>query len=255
MILRVNTGWLFAAMLLSARVAAATAFAPVLGPSEIPATVRVLLAVGLSAIVVAALPIAPAQISSVLQLGVAALVEVAIGIALSFGFLAAYAATQVAGRVLDIQIGFGVASVLNPSTRTFAPLLGTLFGMAMIAVFLAMNGHHVFIEALAASARDVPPGSMAVTMDWEAIVRHSAIMFTFGAAFAAPVMLALLLADITMAVLARSMPMMNVFALSFAIKATLGLIGLALAIRAAGLLLTALFDTTYRYWEHAVAAP
>ncbi|HEY4211191.1 MAG TPA: flagellar biosynthetic protein FliR [Steroidobacteraceae bacterium] len=248
MTLRVDIGWLLATLLLSVRVAAATALAPVFGPDGIPGTVRVALAVGLSVAVVSALPVAPVAIASLAQLGVAALVEALIGLSLTFGFLTAYAATQVAGRTLDIQIGFGVASVLNPSTRTFGPLLGTLLGMLAIAVFLGLDGHHVLIEALARSARAVPPGSMAVAPDWEAVLMQSAVMFTFGAAFAMPVMLLLLLADIAMAVMARSMPMMNVFALSFAVKAVLGIAGLAVSVRLSAPLLGALFDRTYRYW-------
>ncbi len=255
MTVHVHTEWLFAALLLSARVAAATALAPVFGPADIPGIARVTLALALSVIVVGALPVTPAPIDSLAQLSTAMLVEVLIGLSLSFGFLAAYAATQVAGRTLDIQIGFGVASVLDPSTRSFAPLLGTLFGMAAIAVFLALDGHHVLIEALAASARNIPPGSMAVAIDWDAVLRQSGVMFTFGVAFAAPVMLTLLLSDLAMAVMVRSMPLMNVFVLSFAVKVALGLVGLALSVRLAGPLLAALFDRTYHYWGRIASAP
>ena len=249
MVLHVNIGWLLAALLLSARVAAATALVPVLGPAQIPGMARVIFAVALGAIILAALPVQPVQIDSVAQLAVAACTEVVIGASLSLGFLAAYAATQVAGRALDIQVGFGIASVLNPSTRAAGSLLGSLLGMAAIAVFLALNGQQVLIRALAASAVSIPPGSLGYAPDWEALLRHSAVMFTYGAALAAPVMLALLLTDISMAVLARSMPLMNVFVLSFSVKVVLALIGLAVSARLSRPLLAGLFDTTFRYWE------
>jgi flagellar biosynthetic protein FliR len=252
--LRVDIGWLYAALLLSLRVAAATMLAPVLGPTQIPAPVRVFIALAFGALIASALPVAPVLISGLPQLGVAAFVELIIGASLSFGFLAAYAATQLAGRTLDVQIGFGFASVVNPHTNTFAPLLGTVFGMAAIAVFLALDGHHVLIEALALSVRNVPPGSILFTPDWEALFRHSSVMFVFGAALAAPVMLALLLADIGMAVLARSMPMLNVFVLSFSVKIALGLTALAASIRLAHPLLEALFQSTFEYWERAAGA-
>jgi len=256
MSVRVDIGWLLATLLLSVRVAAATMLAPVFGPSQVPGTVRVLLSLGIAAAIVAALPAVPTSdnpLDSTPHLAVAALSELLIGASLSFGFLAAYAATQVAGRVLDIQMGFGVASVLNPATAGFSPLLGSVFGMAAVATFLALDGHHVLIQALALSARAVPPGAR-FAVDWDAVLKQSGVMFTFGTALAAPVMLALLLADLAMAVLARSMPSLNVFVLSFSIKIVLGLTGLAASVRLAGPLLSSLFGTTFEYWQRTAGA-
>src|SRR5882724_8307522 len=255
MSIRVDIGWLLATGLLSLRVAAATMLAPVFGPAQIPGTARVLLTLALSAMLVAALPAAAAPaINSVPGLTAAALGELIIGAGLSFGFLAAYAATQVAGRVLDIQIGFGVATVLNPAVQGFGSLLGSAFGMIAVAAFLGMNGHHVLIQALALSAHNVPPGSVSYALDWAAVFKQSGVMFTFGAALAAPVMLALLLTDVAMAVLARSMPLLNVFVLSFSVKIVLGLTGLAASIKLTEPLLRALYGTTYEYWERTAGA-
>jgi flagellar biosynthetic protein FliR len=246
MSIRVDIGWLLATGLLSVRVAAATMLAPVFGPTQVPGTVRVM--------IVAALPTAAPAINSVPGLTAAALGELIIGASLSFGFLSAYAATQVAGRVLDIQIGFGVASVLNPAVQGFGSLLGSAFGMIAVAAFLGMDGHHVLIQALALSAQNVPPGAVSYTLDWAAVFKQSGVMFTFGAALAAPVMLALLLTDIAMAVLARSMPLLNVFVLSFSVKIVLGLTGLAASIKLAEPLLRALYGTTFEYWERTAGA-
>jgi flagellar biosynthesis protein FliR len=257
MSLRVDIGWLLATLLLSVRVAAAMMLAPVFGPTQIPGTVRVLLSLSIGVAIVAALPDAPAlpdALGSTPRLAAAALGELVIGASLSFGFLAAYAATQVAGRVLDVQMGFGVASVLNPASEGFAPLLGSVFGMAAVAVFLGLDGHHVLVQALALSAHSVPPGAMSYTVDWDAVLKQSGVMFTFGTALAAPVMLALLLADVSMAVLARSMPSLNIFVLSFSLKIVLGLTGLAAALRLAEPLLAALYGTTFEYWQRTAGA-
>lgn len=254
MSIRFDIGWLLATGLLSLRVAAATMLAPVFGPTQVPGAARVIFTLALSAMIVAALPAPEPGINSVPALTAAAVSELIIGAGLSFGFLAAYAATQVAGRVLDIQIGFGVATVLNPTLQGFASLLGTAFGMVAVAVFLGMNGHHVLIQALAMSAQSVPPGSINYTLDWEAVFRQSGVMFTFGTALAAPVMLALLLTDVAMAVLARSMPLLNVFVLSFSIKIVLGLTALAASIKLSSPLLRALYGTTFEYWERTAGA-
>jgi flagellar biosynthesis protein FliR len=249
MTLRIDMAWLVGTLLLSARVAAATMLTPVFGPVQIPGPVRVLIALTLAAFLFLATPVPMPPIETTTDLAVATLGELILGASLAFGFLVAYAATQIAGRVLDIQLGYSAASVLNPTTQTPAPLLGTVFGMAAVAVFLAMDGHHVLLRALALSLQHYPPGQLAFDLDLLEHLKFSGVMFTFGLALAAPVMLTLLLADIALAVMSRSMPQLNVFILSFSVKIVLGLIGLAVSVKFAGAVLTALFESTFRFWE------
>jgi flagellar biosynthetic protein FliR len=85
------------------------------------------------------------------------------------------------------------------------------------------------------------------------VVPQAAIMFSYGLALAAPVMLALLLTDIALSVFARSMPQLNVFVLGFALKIMLGLVGLAASIRLAETVFSGLFAATFRYWERMAA--
>ena len=254
MTLTIDIGWLTAVLLASIRVAAALALTPVLGPTTIPASARIVIVLALSAFVVSALPVATAP-TDLAPLVVGALGEVLIGASLAFGFLAAYGAAQWAGHVLDVQMGYSAAVLLNPGTRSAAPLLATLFGLLCVAVFLAADGHHVLIRAFDASLRAFPPGRAGIELDWSAIVAHAGAMFTFGLALAAPVMIALLLADLGMAVIARSLPQLNIFVLSFAIKIMLGLLGLVASVPLADGVLSALFDRTFLYWDAVTAGP
>jgi len=249
MTMRIDMAWLMGTLLLSVRVAAATMLTPIFGPAQIPGPVRVMIALSLSAFLVLAAPVVLPPIDNATELAVATLGELVLGASLAFGFLVAYAATQIAGRVLDVQLGYSAASVLNPTTQTPAPLIGTALGMAGVAVFLAMDGHHVLLRALALSLDHYPPGRLAFDLDISEHLKFSGAMFTFGLALAAPVMLTLLLADIALAVMARSMPQLNVFILSFSVKIVLGLIGLAVSVKFAGAVLTTLFESTWRFWE------
>jgi flagellar biosynthesis protein FliR len=248
-----DLGWLTAAVLLSVRVAAATAFTAVLGPTALPGSVRVLLAAGLGVLLASATGVTFPMPDSVVQLAIACAGEVLIGAALAAGILVANAATQVAGRVLDTQMGFGIASVFNPSFGTVSPLTGTLFGMAGVSIFLAMDGHHVLIRALALSVETMPPGAPLHAVGFGNLLPQSALMFTYGLALAAPVMLALLLADITLSVFARSMPQLNIFVLGFAIKIMFGLVGLAASMQLSETVFSGLFTATFRYWERTAA--
>jgi flagellar biosynthetic protein FliR len=249
----VDLGWLMVAVLVSVRVAAATAFTAVLGPTTLPGPVRVLLAAGLGLLLSAANPVTTPAIDSVIALGVAAVREALIGAALGGGFLLAYAATQVAGRVLDTQMGFGVAGLFNPSAGTLSPLTGTLFGMAAVSIFLSMDGHHALIRALALSLATSPPGSAGPLLAWNNLIPQAGIMFIYGLALAAPLMSALLLTDVALAVFSRSLPQLNVFVLGFALKIIFGLVGLALSTRLAEVIFGELFASTFRFWERTAA--
>ncbi len=246
-----DAGWLTATFLTSLRVTAMTAFLPIFGTGAVPGPIRIIWVLGLTATFTAALPaLGAVPIHDLTSLLVAAVGEALIGGALAFGLLTAYAATQITGRVLDIQVGFGVASILNPSTRAMSSLLGALWGICALAAFLGLDGHLVMIRALGASLSSYPPGQFGLQVDGAALLGQSSAMFAFGLALAAPVMLLLLLADVAMAVMARTLPQLNVFVLSFPIKIVLGLSGLALSIRYANGVLEALFAHTYQYWDH-----
>jgi flagellar biosynthesis protein FliR len=250
---QIDIGWLFATLLLSVRVAAATALAPVFGPAKIPAPAKMIISIALSACMASTLITAPFAVNSIAELAVAALHEAVIGLGFGFGFIVAYAATQIAGRALDVQIGFGAASILNPASQGLAPLIGSLFGMVMLIVFLSLDGHHILIRALATSVVAMPPGG-STGLDLGFVIEQSGIMFVFGLALAAPVMFMLWLSDVAMAIFARSMPQLNVFVLSFAVKILLGTIGLALSLSATQSLFNGLLDSTFRYWGR-VSAP
>ena len=256
MALHIDLAWLASVLLLAARVAGATVLIPIFGPVEVPGSVRVILAVAIAAALVSGLAglstgAAVASLASTFSLAIAMLSEVVIGAAFAFGFLAAYAATQVAGRVLDIQMGFSAASVFNPSLRAASPLMGSILGMLGVIIFLSLDGHHVLLRALAESARSAPPGAVfaGARFGWDALIAQSGVMFAFGLTLASPVMFSLLLADVAIAFFARSVPQLNPFVLGFAIKILLGLVGLTAAVRLGGSAFERLFATTFRYWE------
>ena len=135
------------------------------------------------------------------------------------------------------------------ATVEFAPL-DVPYGLSRCAIRIdAEDGFPADDSSVFSVRRSDPERVLFVHQEND---RRSAIYF--GAALAAPVMLALLLTDVAMAVLARSMPLLNVFVLSFSVKIVLGLTGLAASIKLAEPLLRALYGTTFEYWERAASA-
>jgi flagellar biosynthetic protein FliR len=250
MLLRVDPAWAALVLLVGLRVAPLFVMAPVFGSVRAPNLVRALLVVALSAALVAAsgvaLPAAPASLGELLLLGAG---ELVVGAALAFGLAAAFAAFLLAGRLLDLQFGFGIANLIDPVTRAQAPLLGTALNLAAVSVFFAADAHHLLIRALALSLEQSAPGRALGGLQLSAVAEQFGVMFAFGLALAAPALLAVLLLDLGFALASRTMPQMNVFIISIPFKIVLGLAVLAASMRYLGAAMTQVFESVFRYWS------
>ena len=178
--------------------------------------------------------------------------EALIGALLAFGVFTAFATFLVGGRLLDFQMGFGVASLIDPATRSHNPLLGTVLSLTAVAVFFAINGHHMLLKGLAYSFEHLPIGGGVSGIEIENLIIQFGLMFTYGLAVVAPAVMTLLLIDIGMAVAARTMPQVNMFIVGFPIKIFTGLVVLALSINYLTPLLERVFGSIFRYWETVV---
>jgi flagellar biosynthetic protein FliR len=245
----IDLSWLTTTLLVTVRLAAATAMVPIFGTTRMPGAARIGVTFAISALLVAAMPAPLSAPTSSFALAVAMGVEACTGAAFAAGFAAAHGAAELAGRALDTQIGFGAAALLNPATQTYAPLLGNLLSLLSIATFLSLDGHLVLIKALSMSLLSTPPGVFFGDFEWGDVWRQAGFNFSVGLTLAAPVMFLFLLADIAMAVFARSMPQLNVLVLGFAVKILLGLAGLAYAVQFLQPALNQLFFSTFGYWE------
>lgn len=246
--LNIDIAWLAAVFLIAVRFGPLFVLAPVFGTGDVPVRVRVFLALALSA-TFAALVRPSIDPSAMGQLLAAACGELVIGAALAFGLLAAFGALVFGGRLLDLQIGFGVATLIDPVTRGQSPLLGTLLNLVGITIFFAVDGHHILIKGFAASLEQFPLGQSIAELDVTAVIAQFGVVFVYGLAVIAPAMFALLLLDVALAVMARTMPQMNIFIVSMPLKVVVGLLVLALSARHMLPTLQKLFDTVPLYWE------
>jgi flagellar biosynthetic protein FliR len=249
-------GWIVAVLLLSTRVAAALLFTPVLYAAAMPALVRVLLVVALSCAL--ALPFAHAAGATPadwMALAAAGVREATLGATLGLGVLVAFAGFALAGRLLDVQVGFGMAQVLDPLTRSRVPVLSSLFAVLAAVFFFLVDGHHALLRGLAYSIERFPPGQgAAFTTAGDAIAREVAALFGLGFALAAPVILALLLVEFALGVLARTLPQMNVLLLGLPVKIVAGLLALSLWIAGFGAPASRLYAQIAKAWAAWFAA-
>ena len=152
--------WVFSCLLVALRVSPVFAMAPPFTLTQVPVLFRVLFGVGIAACLVSANPaVATITDLSVYNLVVVSARELMLGSIFVLAFQLTFGALYVAGRTIDIQAGFGLALLIDPTTNSQTPLIGTLFAYAAAAVFFAMDGHVEVVRILGASLQAIPLGT------------------------------------------------------------------------------------------------
>jgi len=147
--------------------------------------------------------------------------EVSIGLYLGFLVSVIFAAFQLSGQFFAVQIGFGINEVLDPLGQISVPLIGQFKNLIGLLVFLAINGHHFMVEAIYRSYELAPVLGVkkAVAGGLLKYLMHSfSGMFVVALKIAIPIMGVIFLISVSMGVLAKAAPQMNIMMLGFPFK-------------------------------------
>ena len=200
-----------------ARVAAMFAAIPVFSGAQIPPQLRLGVAVLFSMLTYPVVKeFIPDQSFSPLELGLVISAEVILGVLVGFLAQLIFMAAEFAGSLIGYQMGFAAANVFDPTTQSQVALISQFQGIFAILLFLSLNVHHLFFEAIVASFELLPPGSLtlsggAIPMIVE-VTNHSMI---FSLRLVAPILVLLILSNLTLGIMSRVFPQLNVFMISF----------------------------------------
>lgn len=248
--------WMATVLLLSARLAALFLMTPLLYAVPVPATVRALMVLGLASAI--ALPFAAAPAPAPATLGALLtgfLSELALGATMGLGILMAFAGFDFAGRLLDVQIGFGIAQVFDPVTHRQVPVISSVFSSLSLLVFFLADGHHAVLRGVALSLDRFPVGqAWSAAAGAEPLMRQAAGLFTLGFALAAPVVLSLLLLEFALGVVSRNLPQANMLALGIPVKIVAGLLALSVWAGGMGGVMLRVYAGIYGTWAALFAA-
>lgn len=161
--------------------------------------------------------------------------EVLIGLLMGFVAYLIFSVILTAGSFIDIQIGFGMANVLDPMTGASAPVLGNFKYIIATLVFLSINGHHYLLDAVIRSYNWIPLSNDVFQRIYrggvtEFLVSTFSQSFTLAFQMSAPLVVALFLTDVALGFLARTAPQFNVFVIGIPLKIIVGLVVLLLLI-------------------------
>lgn len=161
--------------------------------------------------------------------------EVLVGLLLGFLAYIFFTVAQIAGSFIDMQMGFGMANMIDPLTGASVPILGNLKFMIATLLFLTFNGHHFLIQGIMDSYAWIPLQNELFARIYsgqvsEFLLRSFAVMFTLAFQLAAPMVVALFLADTALGILAKTAPQFNVFVVGFPLKILIGFLLLLLLV-------------------------
>lgn len=172
--------------------------------------------------------------------------ELMIGIALGLAASLIFAAVQVGGMFIDLQIGFAMANVFDPMSGTSSPLSGQFKYTLAMLLFLGFDGHHGLLTALVQSYNFLPVGSFTINDSLISVLMETfSLMFLLGLKIAIPIVAALFLTDIGFAVLSKASPQMNVFVLGMPVKLIVGGIMLIIVMPAFVYILREMFQSMF----------
>lgn len=214
------------------RVVALFSVAPVFGAREVPPQVRIALAL-LFALVI--YPLVAAQVAPVPQdlfdLAAAALRETSIGLLMGLVVSLLFQAALVAGDLMDLQMGFGMAAVFNPTLGAQTAMMGQFLYRYTVVVFLLLNGHHLLLSGVVTSFESLPAARLSLDTDVLRLFGDLALtVFSVGLRIAAPAVATLLIVDVALAMVSRAVPQMNVFVVGMPVKIVVGMVVIVAAL-------------------------
>ncbi|MEJ2071223.1 MAG: flagellar biosynthetic protein FliR [Syntrophobacterales bacterium] len=224
-------------LLVSLRAGCLLLFVPPWDSRLIPTPIRLFSVLGLSLaltpVVASSLPPFPATWGAWVIL---VLREFLLGLGWGLVFHFLFAGIQMAANLVAIQMGFGMATVLDPQTQAQNTLLAKMLVLFATLIFLTMNGHHVLLRLLVQSFQEVPmkaglslPSSLFVY-----VPSLGRLMFNLAVQLLAPVLALLFLTQVALGLVARTVPQIQIMIVGFPLTIALGLFFLSFTLMMAG---------------------
>ena len=217
--------WLPIVFLLSVRVGTTFALMPApfgaLAPMQIRAVLGFAVAVALVLPRPELLELVPAD---PLAIGIAAIGEAMVGGVIGLTVRVTLAATEIAGTMAGFSMGLGFATSVDPTFgESSLPTTRALSALAVV-IFFSLQGHHIVLTALMTSVDFAPPGDTMGVISQEGVLNIGSDMLAQGLRIAAPVVATMFIVQLGTGLVSRSAPRVHIFAMTFAIAITAGLL-------------------------------
>ncbi|MGV7221893.1 MAG: flagellar biosynthetic protein FliR [Nitrospinales bacterium] len=214
------------------RIGAIFLYFPLVGSNQIPARIKIMLALVISFFIS---PLISSQIipesGSLIEIIILFSTEVVIGLIIAFAAHLIFSAFQIAGSIIDAQMGFGLANVLDPQDGPKNPVISKLYVILAILIYLAISAHHLTVFAIIESFQLINLQNFMISDSvMTSLLDLFASIFVSAIKISGPIMAVLFSVTLGMGLVGRVMPQMNVFIISFPLQIGIGLLMTALTL-------------------------
>jgi len=210
------------------RISAMMMAAPVFGARMLPVRIRILMALSVSILTVPLLPAVPAVDPISLAASNILLQQILIGVATGFIIQMVFQSLVIAGEAIANGMGLGFARMVDPANGVQVPVISQFFVVLATLLFVILNGHLLLIELIVRSFQILPIGDTGLSLPAiKSVVNWAGQMFIGGLMISLPAVTALMVVNISMGVITRAAPQLNIFAVGFPLMILLGFIFLA----------------------------
>ena len=224
------------------RIMAIILHVPVFGGQNIPTQVRIGLGFALALVLIPWQPLAPEAVAiGTFSYSMSIAREMLIGTLIGFSADLAFGAIQMAGSAMGMGSGFESSRVFNPALGEAGSAFDQIFIMTATMIFLVIDGHHLVLIAIQNTFNVVPLNGSLPFNGMETMVRTTAVFIASGVHMALPVMTALVLTDLTLGLLARVAPQVQVYFLGLPVKVFVAMLALGLTFAVISPYLTSLY--------------
>jgi len=216
---------------------------PILSYPMISTRIRIALAMMLSLLLFPVIESSEVVYTSSIQLSIAVIVELLIGLMIGLGTRVIFESLNWAGGIIGRQMGIAMANVMDPTSSGQIPIVSQFWLLVVVIYFFTVNGHQMLFETLYRNFETVPVGTGVLNpAAGRILLSTGATAFMNAFQFSAPAIVFLLLVDTAIAFTARIMPQMNIFMVTLPLKIATGLIVLVISLD----MFEMLFDIIYQ---------
>lgn len=217
------------------RVSAMFVFAPLFGSTRIPKRVKLLLALVLSLGIAGGIPL-PGQMPGDLwsaTMGIAG--EICFGLAMGMIVSMVFIAVQWAGEIIGQQMGLNISEVLDPQFGGAGSLVGDLYFWFAMVIFLSIRGDQMLLRGMRASFDALPVLSVGFSesiLDLMLNLLNGAT--TLALCLAGPMLITMIVVDLALGCISKTMPQFNVMSAGLTIRAVVGIVVLIVGLSLTG---------------------
>lgn len=220
-ILSYLTGFLWPLM----RISALFISMPVFTVKPLPARIRMAASVLITLVLLPVLPPTPEVELFSFDGWMITIHQIVLGVTAGFILQMVFSIMLLAGQSIAYSMGLGFASMIDPATGVQVPVIAQLFVISGSLMFLGVDGHLLLIELIAQSFTTLPVGRIGLGLDeiWQ-ILSWSSQIFAGGVLLALPIMIALLLVNLSFGIASKAAPQLQIFGVGFPVSIILGMI-------------------------------